>query len=307
MGRAGSKKPASRRVTHTPTAIICGRSHQPLAGGFGGLHPHFCSAQCRCRRTFRQFAEPAYRACEDRRSATCTDACPLSLQSHRLQPLCASAGGTIDQRNKPSSLSEELPSSMRAPEDAVPMPGLGAATRRVRVLVAAIVVLASAGTGYVGSRIWPLPTVSGLTMHLAVADDTSSTEPESRDGAPLLGSQVSKSAAATDPSPPLDESSQSIIAGASRLRDTARIEVESSSTSSPDKSAAVLYRSPAVQTHAEGGSPPATSTGSSRSERTAAARRWAPRAKASRAVRGQSVSVVEFAPNPRANQASHDS
>jgi hypothetical protein len=183
--------------------------------------------------------------------------------------------------------------------------------RRVRGLVAAIVVLASAGTGYVGSRIWPLPTVSGHTMHLAAAGDSSSTEPESRDVAPLLGSQVSKSAAATDPSPPPDESSQSAIAGAARLRDTARIEVESSSTSSPDKSAAVLYRSPAGQAHAEGGGPPATSTGSSRSERTAAARRWAPRAKASRAVRGQSVSgarptVVEFAPNPKPNQASHD-
>ena len=39
----GNSKPPSRRVAHTPTAIICGRSHQPLEGGFGELHPHLCS------------------------------------------------------------------------------------------------------------------------------------------------------------------------------------------------------------------------------------------------------------------------
>ena len=198
---------------------------------------------------------------------------------------------------------------MRAPEDAVPVPELGAAARLVRFLVAAIVVLASAVTGYVGSRIWPLPTFSGSMMHLAAEDNTSSTEPELREGAPLLSSQVSKSAAATDPSAPFDDSSQSVVAGAARLRETARIEVEGSSTGSPDSAVAVLYRSPAGQAYVDGGSAPATITGSTRSEHTAAARRWAPSAKASRAVRGQSTSgagpaVVEFAPNPKPNQAS---
>ena len=198
---------------------------------------------------------------------------------------------------------------MRAPDDAVPE--LGAAARVVRFLVAAIVVLASAATGYVGSRIWPLPTFSGPMVHLAAAGNTSSTEPELREAEPLLASPVSRSAAAIDPRAPFDASSRSVVAGAARLQETARIEVEGTSTGSPNSAVAVLYRSPAGQAHVDGVSAPATSNGASRSERPAAARRWAPRAKAPRAVRGQSASgagptVVEFAPNPRPNQASHD-
>ena len=198
---------------------------------------------------------------------------------------------------------------MRAPEDAVAVPEPGAATRRIRVLTAAIVVLASAVTGYVGSRIWPLPTVSGSMMHLAAEGGT--IEPELRDGAPLLTAQVSRSAAATDPSAPVDDPSQSVVAGAVRLPETARIDVEEPSTSSPDAAVAVLYRSPAGQAHAAGGRAPVTSTRSGRGERTTAARRWAPRAKAPRAARAQSTSqagptVVEYAPNPKPNQASLD-
>ncbi len=198
---------------------------------------------------------------------------------------------------------------MRAPEDAVPVPEVGAAARPVRFLVATIVVLASAVTGYVGSRIWPLPTVSSSMMHLTAEDNTSSTEPELREGAPLLASQVPKSAVATIPSASFDDSSQSVVAGAA---ETARIEVQGSSTGSPDSAVAVHYRSPAGQAYVDGGSAPATITDSSRNERTAAPpRRWAPSAKPPRAVRGQSAggagpTVVEFAPNPKPNQASHD-
>lgn len=201
---------------------------------------------------------------------------------------------------------------MHAPEDAVPVPELGAAARLVRFLVAAIVVLASAVTGYVGSRIWPLPTFSGPMMSLAATGNTGSIEPESREGAPPLAAQVSKPAAATDPSAPFDDLSQSEIAGAARLPETARIEVEGSSTGSPDSSVALLYQSPAAQVQADGGSAPATSKISSRSERPATPRRWAPNARASRAVRGQGTGgaesniVVEFAPNPKPNQATRD-
>ena len=195
---------------------------------------------------------------------------------------------------------------MRAPKEAVPE--LGAAARPVRFLVAAVVVLASAATGYVGSRIWPLPTDSGSIMNLTAADN-SSPEPELREGPSLPASPLAKSAAATDPSAPFADPSQSVVAGAARLRETARTQVEGSSTGSPDSPATVLYRSPAEQ---DGGSPPATSTGPSRrSERTATPRRWAPSAKVSRGVRGQSTkaagpALVEFAPNPKPNQASRD-
>jgi hypothetical protein len=198
---------------------------------------------------------------------------------------------------------------MRSPEEAVPEPG--AAARPVRFLVAAIVVLASAATGYVGSRMWPLPTDSGSIMNLTAADN-SSREPGLREGSPLPASPVSKSAAATDPSAHFADPSRSVVAGAARLRETARTQVEGSSTGSPDSPATVLYRSPAEQARADDVSPPATSTGSDRrSERTATPRRWAPGAKISRGVRGQSTkgagpALVEFAPNPKPNQASRD-
>jgi len=198
---------------------------------------------------------------------------------------------------------------MRSPEEAVPEPG--AAARPVRFLVAAIVVLASAATGYVGSRIWPLPTDSGSIMNLTAADN-SSPEPELREGPSLPASPVAKSAAATDPSAPFADPSQSVVAGAARLRQTTRHDVEGSSAGSPDPSVAALYRSPAEQARANDVSPPATSTGSGRrSDRTATHRRWAPGAKVSRGVRGQTTkgagpAVVEFAPNPKPNQATRD-
>jgi hypothetical protein len=198
---------------------------------------------------------------------------------------------------------------MRAPKEAVPE--LGAAVRPIRLLVAAIVVLASAATGYVGSRIWPLPTDPGSIMNLTAADN-SSPEPELREGSPLPASPVSKSAVATEPRAPFADPSQSVIAGAARLRETARAQVEGSSTGSPDSPVAVLYRSPTEQARADDVGPPATSTGSGRrSERTATPRRWAPGAKISRGVRGQSTkgagpALVEFAPNPKPNQASRD-
>ena len=198
---------------------------------------------------------------------------------------------------------------MRSPEEAVPEPG--AAARPVRFLVAAIVVLASAATGYVGSRIWPLPTYSGPMMNLTAADN-SSPEPELREGPPLPASPVSKSAAATDPSAPFDDPSRSVVAGAARLRETARARrggfLDRFSRRTGCRALSELRPSKRVQM-----APAARNKHRPRrrNERTAAPRRWAPGAKISRGVRGQSTkgagpALVEFAPNPKPNQASRD-
>jgi hypothetical protein len=170
---------------------------------------------------------------------------------------------------------------MRGSIDAValPHPELGAVMRLTRPLVAAIVVLAAAGAGYVGSLLWPLPTISGPAVHLAT----------------------------TMPDVPSPSQPSAVVS----LPEKAQTEVRGTSTSSPDSSVAVLHRAPAGQTEANGRIAPKTSTGVSRSERTAAARRTAASAKVSRIARGPGASgaqsnVVEFAANPRPNQSSRD-
>ncbi len=196
---------------------------------------------------------------------------------------------------------------------AVPHPELGAVMRLTRPLVAAVVVLASAGAGYVGSLIWPMPTVSGPEVHLAATGETSSAEPEPREGAPPLSTQLSKPAPATDPIIPYDlpsPSQPSAVVTAS-LPEKAQTEVRGTSTSSPNSSVAVLYRAPAEQAHPDGHLAPKTSTGVSRTEGPVTARRKAASVKVSRIVRAPASSaappsVVEFAPNPRPNQASRD-
>jgi hypothetical protein len=194
---------------------------------------------------------------------------------------------------------------------ALPHPELGAAMRLTRPLVAAIVVLASAGAGYVGSLIWPMPTVSGPEVHLEAIGKTSSAEPEPREGVPPLSTHVSKPAPATDPIIAFDlpsPSQPSAVVTAS-LPEKAQTEVRGISTSSPESSVAVLHRAPTEQAQAGGRVVPKTSTVVIRNERPAAARRKAASAKVSRIVRAPATapsSVVEFAPNPRANQAARD-
>ena len=117
---------------------------------------------------------------------------------------------------------------------ALPQPELSAVMRLTRPLVAAIVVLASAGAGYVGSLIWPMPTVSDPTPHLATTSRTSSTEPEAEESAPPLPVHVSKPASATDPIIPYDRPSRSqpsAVVTAS-LPQKAQTEVRGTSTSS---------------------------------------------------------------------------
>jgi hypothetical protein len=185
--------------------------------------------------------------------------------------------------------------------------------RLTRPLVAAVVVLASAGAGYVGSLIWPMPTVSGPEVHLAAPGKTGSAELEAREGAPPLPTHMSKPAPATDPIIPFDlpsPSQPSAVVTAS-LPEKAQTDVRGTSTSSPDSSVALLHRAPAEQAPPDGRVVPKTRTGVIRNEGPAAARRKAASAKVSRIVRAPATSaapssVVEFAPNPRANQAARD-
>ena len=190
---------------------------------------------------------------------------------------------------------------------------LGALMRPKRPLVAVIVVVASAGAGYVGSLIWPMPTVSDSAMHSAPTGKISSTEPDPKESTPPLPTHVSKPAPTTDAIvsydfPPPSQPSAVVTAS---LPEKAQTEVRGTSTSSPDSSVAVLHRAPAEQAQAGGRVVPKTSTGVIRNERPAAARRKAASAKVSRIVRSPATSaapssVVEFAPNPRANQAARD-
>jgi hypothetical protein len=181
-----------------------------------------------------------------------------------------------------------------------------------RTLVATIVVLAFAATGYVGSRIWPLPTSSDPVIHLAGTDNTSSTELEAREGAPSLTPQASKSAPATDPSASADLFSQSVLTVAPSLPETAQIKVQGSSTSSPDSSVAVSYQARTGEADPDGRSARKIRTAVSKKEHTAAARRKAASEKVSRIMRAPRTSsaaessVVEFAPNPRPNQTLRD-
>jgi hypothetical protein len=178
---------------------------------------------------------------------------------------------------------------MRAAENATPAPQVGAAARLTRSLVAVIVVLASAVTGYVCSRVWPLSMFSSITQ-LVDTGNTGIAGPEFREVGSPPSSQASNSIPATKASASLDAPPQSTR----HLPATAPFEAED--------------QAPAGQTRADGRKAPTTNVTSSRNERPAAARRWAPSATASRVVRrqragGAQPSVVEFAPNPKPNQA----
>ena len=166
---------------------------------------------------------------------------------------------------------------MRAPEDAVPMPELRVAARLRRSLLAATVVFTSAGVGYAGSRMWPLPTFSGPMMHFAATGNTGSAEPESSVNIPPLDPVVSKSSAASDRSASLDAASQADPVTAELPMP--QIETEDLTT----------------RTHIKKG----------------AARRLAASARAYRTVRRPNpgtaaAKIVEFAPNPRPDQALRD-
>src|ERR1700730_8890515 len=130
---------------------------------------------------------------------------------------------------------------MRGSTDAVvlPRPEFGAVMRLTRPLVAAVVVLASAGAGYVASLIWPLPTVSGSATQLATTVNTGSIEREPREGAPTPATPVSARAppvSKTVPQPdmtiPFDLPSPSQPSTLVSLPQKSQTEVRGTSTSS---------------------------------------------------------------------------
>jgi hypothetical protein len=201
---------------------------------------------------------------------------------------------------------------MRGSTDTVPLaaPELSAVMRHSRPLVVAIVVLASAGTGYVGGRIWPLSAFSSPVAPLSVPPSTGSPEPQSTEGGPQLPTLASKSASVRDPIIPFELPSPSQPSTVASLPERAQAEVRGISTSSPDSTAAVLYRAAAGQADADGRGAPQAST-SAKDDRGVTTRRRPASARVPRSVSGQGTSaaqssVVEFAPNPKANQASRD-
>lgn len=212
------------------------------------------------------------------------------------------------------------------------MPELGGAARLKRFLTAAAVVLASAATGYVGSRIWPLTTYSGPVAHTAAAGNTSSPGPQSREGALPLAPQVSGWVGVTEPSaahapvpPPVQEQAHPpVIAATAGAARNAEVESElvgalphgsvgvspqsasagaarapatagievEHSPTGSPRSPAALSRSPVEQARADGSIEPAATTEPVESKRASAARRPVQRAR-TRAVRRQSTGQTE--------------
>jgi len=206
-----------------------------------------------------------------------------------------------------SFVSEGVPSLMRNREDAVPVPQTHA--RLPRLLMATIVVAASAGAGYVGSYIWPLaPAAEESATRPAIVDST-----PARDGAAPL-TQVSKPVAATGQSAPVEPPSQSVLAvaaAAASVPATSKIEAEDPSIESRPASAPAPHQAPSGRTQAAGPSAPEANTGPGKVGRAPAARRKVAHAKVSRPVRAQKAGkvgsqVVEFAPNPRPDQPLRD-
>ena len=198
---------------------------------------------------------------------------------------------------------------MRAPSDAGSAKAGLAAARFTRPLVAATVVLLSAATGYAASRLWPLPTSSGLVMNLAITGTGSA--PESQSGpqlnyrAPAPGPRMSTSVAKTVSSASSDVLSQPTPAVAPHVSETARIEAGGAAHTPGAREAA-----PAETPQAHADTPDKPTTRRETRRRAVAARRVAG-ARVSRTVRrqktaGSESAVAEFAPNPRPNQPLRD-
>jgi hypothetical protein len=220
---------------------------------------------------------------------------------------------------------------MRAPSDAGSAKAGVATARFTRPLVAVTVVLLSAATGYAASRLWPLPTSSGLVMNLETTGNASSA-PGSQAGpqfnyrAPAQGSRAPTPAASVGPSAspslsavaarpreaPQADSSISphnppppVPAAATPLAEPAKTAARDS-TRAPDSPDAALAQTPQA---GDAVSAPTANPDTRRSRRTAAARRRTAGARTSRVVRSQKAgepAVAEFAPNPRPNQPLRD-
>jgi hypothetical protein len=197
---------------------------------------------------------------------------------------------------------------MRASEDAVALslPGSGTGVRLGRSLLAAFVVLGSAGIGYAGSRIWPLRELLGSETHFAAAAETGPIQPAS---APSLTASNSQLTAKPEPQTSRDPFSHSVpvatVPSASETPTAGR----GATTAAPGANVAVLH--PAPPAHADAASEPKTNDDVRNNERATATRRKVESVRAYRPARNQGTiggapKPVEFAPNPRPDQASRD-
>lgn len=205
------------------------------------------------------------------------------------------------------------------------MPELSGAASLNRLLIVTTVVLASAGIGYVGSRIWPLPPSHGPAAHSVTAGDT----------APAPTPQVSGWVGAAEPSTgdtpvaPTAREQTNPPASAETGRNAA---VDKPASSHSPAKAAPLPKSAAIESAPSARPPPEESRHDGESstaakpqategEQGAAPARRPPQKARARAVRRQNAggagggvgaagggggSTVEFAPNPAPNQAARD-
>lgn len=178
-----------------------------------------------------------------------------------------------------------------------------AAARLSRALLAAMVVLASAGTGYVGSRILPLSSFSDSEAGAPPTETTRSTQPAATASAPPSSAPVSRPAAIPDPIIPFDLPSPSQPSAMVRAPEKAQAQVLSATAGAPDAAVGALYRAPPAQADADNHRTPKAH------DRTSVIRRKFVSTRLRRGGQSASASqssVVEFAPNPRPNQAVRD-
>jgi|SRR5581483_580535 len=187
---------------------------------------------------------------------------------------------------------------MRALDGAAALlpPQRGAAARLTRSLIAVAVVAVSAGTGYIASRVWPLPMLSQPTIQLAAPG-----EAHAAGVAPGAGGTAAVQRPLQPDAPVVRTSATSGLpsaaeGGLSKLPVSAEGQSAAPAAPSPD----LLYRAPTEQEHGAAKASPATGrhAGALARRRTASAR--------IQSTSGTAPGVVEFAPNPRPNQALRD-
>jgi hypothetical protein len=173
--------------------------------------------------------------------------------------------------------------------------------RLARLLMATVVVTASAATGYVGSRVWPLPAPEALTMRPAPAPADGTGSAATRETTDPLVAGAPKPVAATGSGP------------AANVPETAKIEAKSPSAgpAASSSSAAAPDQAPPGSAPSVERSVPEGGAIARKAERAPAARRRAAITRVARSVRrtqaGKAKSqVVEFAPNPRPDQPIRD-
>jgi hypothetical protein len=159
------------------------------------------------------------------------------------------------------------------------------------------VVAASAGTGYVASRIWPLPMLSDPTIQLAAPG-----EAHAASGAPGAEGTTAVQRPLQPDAPVIRASAASGLPPAAEgglAKPPVSAEEQSAAPAKPTPD--LLYRAPAEQEQGAPKAGPVTGrhAGATARRRTASARNQSTSS-------GTASPVAEFAPNPRPNQALRD-